>query len=219
VAVSVPWQFLVCVLAGWVHRRQLVVIDYLREENRVLRQQICDRRLRLTDRDRRRLAIRGRRLGRKLLAEVAGIASPGTIVRWYRQLVARKYDGSARRGPGRTRTAETIRQLVLRMAAENPTWGYTRIRGALANLGHQVGRATIQRILREAAAPPERSDAATPVVYAARVAPAKRHAAAASDLDPTAAMPSALGTRLPRSPSALGTRLPRSPSAIPSIEL
>ena len=77
-------------VAGWVHRRQLAAIDYLREENRVLRQQLGDRRLRLTDHDRRRLAIRGRRLGHKLLAEVAGIVSPDTIVRWYRQLVACK---------------------------------------------------------------------------------------------------------------------------------
>jgi putative transposase len=72
-----------------------------------------------------------------------------TLFRWYRQRVARKYDGSVSRRPGRPRTVVEIGELVLRMARENPRWGYTRIRGALYNLGHEIGRNAIKRILLE----------------------------------------------------------------------
>ena len=75
--------------------------------------------------------------------------TPATILRWYRELVARKYDGSARRGVGRPASAASVQQLVVRFASENPSWGYTRIRGALANLGHEIGRNTIKRILKD----------------------------------------------------------------------
>ena len=81
------------------------------------------------------------------MIQVAGIVTPDTILRWYRRLVARKYDGSARRRPGRPVTPRAIATLVVRMAVENPCWEYTRIRGALANLGHQIGRNTVKRIL------------------------------------------------------------------------
>ncbi len=97
--------FLLPTFAGWVNRRQQEVVDYLMEENRVLREQL-DRqlrggRIRFTDDQRRRLAAKGKLLGRKLLHEYACLVTPDTILRWYRKLVARKYDGSARRGPGR----------------------------------------------------------------------------------------------------------------------
>jgi len=68
---------------------------------------------------------------------------------WHRQLIARKYDGRPRRGPGRPPVTAEIRQLVVRMATENRDWGYTRIQGALTNLGHEVGRGTIATILRQ----------------------------------------------------------------------
>lgn len=135
--------------AGWVNRRQLNVIEYLKEENIVLREQPGGRRLRLTDAQRRRLAVRGKAIGRKALKDVACIVTPDTILRWYRRLIARKYDGSKRRGPGRPRTAEDISELVVRMATECPTWGYTRIRDALYNLGHEIGRNTVKRIVLE----------------------------------------------------------------------
>jgi len=80
---------------------------------------------------------------------VATVATPETILRWYRELVAKKYDGSAKRGPGRPGTVPEIVRLLLRMARENPSWGYTRLRGALKNVGHGVGRNTIKRILQE----------------------------------------------------------------------
>ena len=141
-------QFLVLTFAGWLNRHQEDLIDYLREENRILREQLGGRRLRLTDAQRRRLAVRGKKLGRRALAQVAGIVSPDTILRWYRQLIAKKYDGSARRRPGRPMTACEIAELVVRMALENPKWGYTRLRDALANLGHQIARNTVKRILQ-----------------------------------------------------------------------
>jgi putative transposase len=140
-------QFLLLTTAGWLTRQQQDLIDYLLEENRVLREQIGGGRLLLSDAQRRRLAIRGKALGRKALGEVAGIVTPDTILRWYQRLVGKKYDGSARRGTGRPCTAKRITELVVIMANENPSWGYTRIRGALANLGHEVGRNTIKRIL------------------------------------------------------------------------
>ena len=146
---SRPLQFLVFTMAGWLSRQQQDLIDYLREENRILREQLGSRRPRLTDEQRRRLAVRGKLLGRKALSEVAGIATPDTILRWYRRLIAKKYDGSAHRGRGRPTTPREIAELVVRMANENPRWGYTRIRGALANLGHEIGRNTVKRVLQE----------------------------------------------------------------------
>ena len=101
-------QFLVLTVAGWMNRRQQLAIDYLREGNRVLREQLGGRRLRLTDYQRRRLAHRAKALGRKWLHQLATIATPDTILRWHRQLVAAKYDGSAQRGPGRPRTQHVL---------------------------------------------------------------------------------------------------------------
>jgi hypothetical protein len=117
--------------SGWIHSRQLEVIDFLHEENRVLREQLGGRRLRFTDDQRRRLAVKGRAVGRLRLGEFAGLVTPDTILRWYRELIARKYDGSARRRPGRRSVAADVEQLVIRMATENPSWGYTRLVGAL----------------------------------------------------------------------------------------
>ena len=143
------WQFLLVVLAGWINRQQQDVIEYLAEENRVLREQLRGKRIRFTDDQRRRLAAKGKALGRKVLGEVCTLVTPETLLRWYRSLVARKYDGSAKRGPGRPRVKETIQELVVRMAKENVSWGYGRIQGALENLRHTVSRSTIARILKE----------------------------------------------------------------------
>ena len=79
------------------------------------------------------------RLGRKVLADIATVARPDTILGWYRKLVARKFDGSkARQYPGRPRIKREVEELILRMASENRDWGYDRIAGALANLGHEI---------------------------------------------------------------------------------
>jgi putative transposase len=117
--------------------------------NRILRAAHASRRLVLTDDQRRRLAVKGKVLGRRRLADIAGIVTPDTILRWYGRLVAEKHDGSNRRRPGRPCTRRDIVALVVRMANQNPTWGYTRIRGGLKSLGHDVARNTIKAILRD----------------------------------------------------------------------
>src|SRR6187455_2424332 len=119
-----PFRFVLIAVAGWMNQRQLQVIDYLREENRVLREQLGGRRLRLNDDQRRRLAAKAKGLGRKLLSEVATIVTPETLIAWHRKLIAQKYDGSGKRGPGRPRAAGEIETLVIRMAEENRDWGY-----------------------------------------------------------------------------------------------
>src|SRR5947209_20267442 len=96
-----PIQFMLVAIAGWMNQRQQQTIEYLREENRVLRNQLGNRRLRLNDDQRRRLAARAKGLGRKLLVEVASIVTPETLLAWHRKLIASKYDGSAQRPPGR----------------------------------------------------------------------------------------------------------------------
>jgi putative transposase len=131
-----------------MNHRQLLVIEYLREENRVLREQLGGRRLRLDDNQRRRLAVKAKALGRKALAGIATIVTPETLLAWHRKLIAQKYDGTARRAPGRPRIAAEIETLVVRMAEENRDWGYRRIQGALFNLGHELARSTIAEILK-----------------------------------------------------------------------
>ena len=142
-----------------MNQRQLQVIDYLREENRVLREQLGARRLRLKDDQRRRLATKAKGLARKILAEVATIVTPETLLAWHRKLIAQKYDGSSKRSPGRPRTAGEVEALVVRMAEDNRDWGYRRIQGALSNLGYELARSTIADILkRHGLAPaPQRS--------------------------------------------------------------
>ncbi len=132
-----------------MNRHQQEVIEYLQEENRALREQLGGRRLRFTDVQRRRLARRAHQIGRRGLTEIATLVTPDTLLRWYRELVARKYDGSGKRGPGRPRTSAEPQRLILEMARDNPRGGYTRIQGALRNLGYEIGRNTIKRILIE----------------------------------------------------------------------
>src|SRR5215813_9357208 len=117
-----PFRFVLIAVAGWMNQRQRQIIDYLREENRVLREQLGGRRLRLNDDQRRRLAARAKGLGRKILAEVATFVTPQTLLAWHRKLIAEKYDGSGKRGVGRPRTTDEIETLVLRMAEENREW-------------------------------------------------------------------------------------------------
>jgi transposase InsO family protein len=151
---SFLFQFLVATVAGFVNRSQQDVIEYLREENRVLREQVGGRRLRLTDDQRRRLAVRAKALGRAALHGLGSIVTPDTLLGWYRKLVAAKYNGAKSRRPGRPPTRVDLAQLVVTMAQQNSGWGYTRIRGALANLGHEIGRNTIKRILADAGIEP-----------------------------------------------------------------
>jgi putative transposase len=123
--------------------------EYLQEENRVLKERLGGRRHRFTDAERRRLAPKAQLFGHKMLNDLQTLVTPDTLLRWYRELVASKWNYSYRRDAGRPRVMKTIVDLVLQMALENPSWGYTRIQGALANLGHQVGRGTIANILKD----------------------------------------------------------------------
>ena len=111
-----PFRFLLIAVSGWMNQQQLQLIDYLREENCVLREQLGQRRLRFNDDQRRRLAAKAKGLGRKLLREVATIVTPETLLAWHRRLIAQKYDGSGKRGCGRPRTSAEIEVLVVCMA-------------------------------------------------------------------------------------------------------
>ena len=127
-----PLQFLLTLLAGWINRRQLDTIEYLQEENRLLKERVSGRRIRFSDVERRRVARRAHALGRNALSELETLVTPDTLMRWYRTLVAQKWTYSHRRGPGRARTVDAIVHLIVRMAIENRSWGYTRVQGALA---------------------------------------------------------------------------------------
>ena len=142
-----PLQLLVVSLAGWLNREQQAVVEYLRTENQILKEIHGMKRIVLSDDQRRRLAVKGKLLGRKALQNIATIVTPDTILRWHRQLIAQKWTHE-RRSPGRRRVMQVIEDLTVRMARENPRWGYTRIQGALKNLEHRVGRTTIADILK-----------------------------------------------------------------------
>jgi transposase InsO family protein len=142
-------RVLIAMMAGWINRPQQQVITYLKEENRVLKARLPAGRLRLSATERRRLAALAYPLRRQQLHDLATIVTPDTLLRWYKRLIARKFDGSTqRRQVGRPRVAEEVEHLVRRMAQENPTWGYRRIQGALANLGHAIDKITVRNILR-----------------------------------------------------------------------
>src|SRR5262245_47790657 len=131
------WARLLAYVTGLVNQRLLLQCEYLVVENRILRSHLRAT-VRLCDSERRILVKIGKRLGRKLLSDVACIAKPGTILGWYRRLIARKFDGSKHRSyPGRPRVSAEVEALIVRRAKENGSWGYDRIAGALANLRHR----------------------------------------------------------------------------------
>jgi hypothetical protein len=142
-------QLLIAWLAARINRHQDHVMTYLREENRILKAKLKDRRIQLTDTERRRLALLAHPIDRKHLTDVATIATPDTLQRWYRHLVvqtpSRKPLGQSLERP---RVAREIEQLVVRMATENSRWGYRRIQGALSNLGYHISNTTVRNILR-----------------------------------------------------------------------
>src|SRR3982075_3685339 len=148
------WARILAYVTGTVDQELLARNEYLVTENRILRAQLKGR-LQLSDGERATLGEIGHRLGRKVLGEVANVARPDTILAWYRELVARKFDGSkARRRPGRPRIRREVEQLIVRMAKENRDWGYDRIAGAMANLGYKVCDQTVGNVLQRHALPP-----------------------------------------------------------------
>lgn len=111
-----PWHLLVFALAAWINREQEVLIEYLQAENQVLTEKLGDGRILLNDDQRRRLAVKGKILGRKALLKLKTRVTPDTLLRWHRQLVADKWDYADRRKsvgrptltvPGFSRSVET----------------------------------------------------------------------------------------------------------------
>src|SRR3954453_14879390 len=150
-------------VTGMVNSELLLQVEYLVAENRILRTH-APARLRLTNTERATLAEIGKRLGRKGLAKVAQVAKPETILGWFRKLVAQKFDGSKHRSyPGRPKIDPEVKRLIVQMARENSGWGYDRIAGALANLGHDVSDQTVGNVLRRhgIAPAPDRSETTT----------------------------------------------------------
>ncbi len=144
-----PWQLLLLALAASLNRQQQQTIEYLITENQILKEKLGKKRILLNDNQRRRLAVKGKILGRKLLLQIANIACPDTILRWHNRLVAEKWDYSNRRKKvGRPRIGKALVDLVVRMAKENPTWGYERIEGALKNLRYRISSSSIGNILK-----------------------------------------------------------------------
>ena len=144
-----PGHLLLLILAGWINRRQQDAVEYLLTENQILREKLGKKRILLNDYERRRLAIKGKILGRKMLDQLATIVTPETILRWHRKLVAAHWDYSKRRkSSGRPPVGQEIVELVLRMARKNPSRGYDRMQGALDNLGHPVSDRTAGNILK-----------------------------------------------------------------------
>jgi len=124
----------------WISRQQLIVVEYLKSENRMLRERVKGRSLRFSDQERALLARKAFGIPRNVLLELGTIVTPDTLLRWHRQLIARKFDFSHRRKPGRPRTMWVMAELIVRMAMENPRWGYTRIQGGSLQSGTR-GRA------------------------------------------------------------------------------
>src|SRR5438876_12355722 len=113
------WARILAFVTGMVDQELLARNEYLAAENRILKAQLNGR-LKLSDAERATLGEIGHRLGRKVLADVATVARPDTILALYRKLVARKFDGSkARQGPGRPRSKREGEQLILRIASQH----------------------------------------------------------------------------------------------------
>jgi putative transposase len=153
-----PLQFITAMVAYAINERMARRIEYLSEEVRVLREVYAAttgrKRVSFTDEQRRRLAIKGKALTPEEREECCQIVRPSTILAWFRQLVALRYDSSRVRKPGRPRKAHDIQMLVLRLAGENPGWGYTKIRDALRGLKIEIARTTVANILTEAGIEP-----------------------------------------------------------------
>jgi transposase InsO family protein len=142
-----PIQLVLLTLASWISRHQQDVIAYLVEENHVLKEQLKGKQLRLTDDQRRRLAAKAKKLGRRTLDGVATIVTPDTLMRWYRRLIAAKWTYEQPR-VGRPGLMKAIKELIVRMARENAGWGYSRIQGELKAVGHLVARTTVANVLK-----------------------------------------------------------------------
>ena len=142
-----PWTMLLMMLAGWINSHQQDVIEYLKEENKILREKLGTKRILLNDNQKMRLSRLAKKLGRKVLSEACCAFSPDTVLKWHRTLIARKYDGSGNRKLGRKRITPELEDLIIMLARKNKTWGSRRIKGALKHLGFKVCHTTIDNVL------------------------------------------------------------------------
>lgn len=141
-------------VGGYVDEELLARNEYLAAENEILRSKLGEK-IKLNDDERIRLATIGKRIGLKALRDVANIVKPETVLKWFRKFVARKFDGSAKREKtGRPQIDQEIEDQIVRMALENPDWGYDRIMGALSNPGLIVSNQTVGNILKKHGIPP-----------------------------------------------------------------
>ena len=149
-----PLQVVLAALSENIRKQQQEVIEYLQVENQILREKLGNKRVLLSDDQRRLLAVSGKALGRKRLEQVSTIAQADTILRWHRELI--EYQGECKGNPnsGRPPVEQEVVELVLRMASENETWGYRRIEGAMQNIGFSICKSTVANILRQHGIPP-----------------------------------------------------------------
>jgi putative transposase len=155
----VTLQFLMATLAQALNEQMARRVEYLQEEVRILKELLAGEtgraRMAFTPDQRRRLALKGKALTPEDRKALCQIVRPETILAWFRQLAAKKYDSSADpRTPGRPHKAGDIRDLVIKLATENPGWGYTRIRDSLRGLKVEIGRTTVASILANAGIEP-----------------------------------------------------------------
>ena len=132
-------------------KQSLLAMKYKDEEIRVLLEIIHrnNKRIPLNNSQRRRLAVIGKKLGRAKLFEIGSLVSPDTIIGWYRKLIAKKYDGASNRQGGRPKVSQEVIDIVLRLARENESWGFGRIRNYAVYLGYNVSKSTVKRILED----------------------------------------------------------------------
>ncbi|MFC1795205.1 helix-turn-helix domain-containing protein [Planctomycetota bacterium] len=152
------WLTLATYLAYCIDKELYHAIDYLREQVRVLveHQEKQDKRILLTNSQRMRVAAKAKRLSRKMLEQCTELFTADTIMRWYRELVAQKYDGSENRtSPGRPQIGQEIVSLVIRFKEENPRWGYQKIRDQVVYLGYTISKSSVKNILIENGYDPE----------------------------------------------------------------
>ena len=147
-----PWKRMLAYMSGDINEGNLTIIDYLLEENQALHRQITKygRRILLTDEERKTLASKALAMGKDFMNQYVTIVNPDTILKWFRKLVAKKFDGTKnRKTHGRPPVSKEIEALAISIAKENPSWGYDKIMGALNNLGHTISDSTVARILEK----------------------------------------------------------------------
>jgi putative transposase len=152
------WITLATYLAWCIDRELYKAIDYLREQVRVLveLQEKQNKQIRLSLSQRMRVAAKAKRLSRTLLERCTELFTADTILRWYRDLIAHKYDGSQNRiSPGRPPISQEIVDLVIRFKEDNPRWGYQKITDQVVYLGYTISKSTVKTILIENGYDPE----------------------------------------------------------------